>query len=375
MKCKQYAWKESSGWNTALNATNFSPQLILAFGGIDVIDQKVILEDLRSKFPNANIVFTSTAGEIVYDEVVDNQVICNCIEYEKSRLIFKNINFKDYGDSYECGKELADSFEKDDLKHLLIISDGIAVNGDKLAAGLSENLPDEVLVTGGLAGDQGRFTKTLTGLNETPSEGNIIAIAHYGDELVIKHGSKGGWDEFGPVRTITKSDKNVIHEIDGKNALDLYKKYLGAKANELPGSALLFPLSIATEKGNLVRTILSIDEKTGTMTFAGDVPEGAKCRFMMANFDKLIDGASLAAEQTERGKLDEESFVLMVSCVGRKLVLNQRIDEEVESVIEYFGNSAVFSGFYSNGELAPGADSNACALHNQTMTITTYSES
>jgi hypothetical protein len=261
----------------------------------------------------------------------------------------------------------------DGLCHILVFSDGISVNGDDLVRGINEDIPADVIVTGGLAADSGRFTKTLVGANAEPQSNRIVAIGFYGHKLKITHGSHGGWDLFGPVRTVTKAVDNVLYELDGENALEIYKRYLGPRASELPGSALLFPLCIlgSDRESQLVRTILSVDDAAGTLRFAGNIPVGAEVQFMMANFDRLVDGAAKAAEQSND---QSPELVIMVSCVGRKIVLDQRIEEEVESVCQYFGNDAVYTGFYSNGEISPQLGSTQCSLHNQTMTITTYHE-
>ncbi len=195
--------------------------------------------------------------------------------------------------------------------------------------------------------------------------------------MTIGHGCIGGWEPFGPQRIITKSIDNTLFELDGKSALDLYKNYLGEQANELPGSALLFPLSIQEKEGanEVVRTILSIDNEQKSMTFAGDVPVGYISRLMKASFDTLINGASGAA-QNALGHLNntKPELAILISCVGRKLVLDHRIEEEVEEVKAILGDESVITGFYSYGEISPFKNSTKCELHNQTMTITTFSE-
>jgi hypothetical protein len=268
--------------------------------------------------------------------------------------------------------------EADDLIAVFIISDGTHINGSELVSGFSENNPKCVPVTGGLAGDGARFSRTFAGLDQVPEEGNVVAVGFYGDSLKIGHGSFGGWDEFGPERTITRSDKNILYEIDGKNALDLYKEYLGPYSEELPGSALLFPLSIREQDSaeHLVRTILSISEQEKSMLFAGNMPEGSKIRLMKANFDRLINGSSMAARNSF-SSLENSSpeLALLVSCVGRKLILQERTDEEVQAVKQIFGDHTSLAGFYSYGEISPFNPNTRCELHNQTMTITTFSES
>ena len=375
MNVSQMRWSASGGWTTP-DGSAPNPQLVLAFGGIDVVFENTHYEHLRSNFPEANIVMASTAGEIDNDEVNDETIIANLLQFDSTEIVAHMLPVDVASDSRELGQNLGQQFDTTDLRHVLVISDGSKVNGDQLVAGLNASLPEGVLVTGGLAADAGRFTKTFVGLNGTPESGNVVVIGFYGSRIKIGHGSMGGWDEFGPVRRITKSEGNVLHELDGKPALEIYKDYLGDKAKDLPGAALLFPLNIYVEGDvTLVRTILSIDDETGTMTFAGDIPEGNQARFMMANFDRLVEGAEKAA-QFGLQSIDGESpdFVLMISCVGRKMVLGHRVEDEVEAVCDFFGEKPCYSGFYSNGEITPVNGKVECSLHNQTMTITTYRE-
>jgi len=374
MQVEQHVYLGPKGWQID-RPVGFTPDLILAFGGIDLIPKSDVFEALRKKFPEGTLISTSTAGEIADHAVMDNTVVCAAIRFANTVLRVIPINTADYAGSSQCGKAICAALEGDELCHILILSDGSSTNGDELVKGIMENLPEGVLVTGGLAADAGRFTQTFVGVNEVGKPGRIAAIGFYGSALRVSHGSQGGWDPFGPVRQVTRAEGNVLFELDGSNALELYKNYLGEKAAELPGSALLFPLCILGDEGHVVRTILSIDEAQGSMTFAGDIPERSHVQFMMANFDRLIDGATEAASsnQLKLGDIKPE-LVLMISCVGRKIVLGPRIEEEVESVREIFGEGPVYIGYYSNGEISPVLSSARCTLHNQTMTITTYAE-
>jgi hypothetical protein len=265
------------------------------------------------------------------------------------------------------------------LKHVLIFVDGQLINGDDLLSGIQVETQKEVLISGGVAGDGARFTKTLVGLNEDLKPGNVVSIALYGDKVRVGTSYQGGWDIFGVEKMISKSEGNVLHEIDHENALDLYKKYLGQYAEELPGSALLFPISIKSQDSDsyIVRTILSIDEKNKTMTFAGNVPEGSSIRFMKSSVDRLIqaasDAGSEAIKQINEEKTDAQ-FALLVSCVGRKLAMGSRAEEEVEAALEQLPANIQIAGFFSYGEIAPNKNNRINYLHNQTMTITTIGE-
>jgi hypothetical protein len=266
---------------------------------------------------------------------------------------------------------------KEDLKHVFILSDGHIVNGSELIKGILTKLPPSVALTGGLAGDGKRFEKTLVGVDAPPKEGEIVLIGFYGPNLKFGFGSVGGWDSFGIERKITRSSGNILYELDGKSALELYKTYLREYVKDLPASALLFPLAIRANESStpLVRTILSINEQDQSMVFAGDIPQGWRAQLMKANFDRLIDGAFQAANASHEmlGKQTPD-LAILVSCVGRIIVLDQRVEEELESVQDVIGKKAIITGFYSYGEISPVFSGAGSDLHNQTMTITTISE-
>jgi hypothetical protein len=259
-----------------------------------------------------------------------------------------------------------------------VFSEGLKVNGSELVKGLTAALPHSVTVTGGLSGDGQRFASTYVVWKGKPERGSIVAAGLYGPALRVGYASLGGWDSFGPERLITRSRNNVLYELDGHSALELYKQYLGEHAADLPASGLLFPLSLRTTRDAtpVVRTILAVDENEQSMTFAGDVPTGAYARLMKANFDRLIDGAAGAARVSyQAGGATPPNLALLISCVGRKMVLQQRIEEEVEGVRDIMGERTVLTGFYSYGEISPFTPSARCELHNQTMSITTFTES
>jgi len=378
MKIQQKIWRSDDGWTTQrLETFDNSKTLVLAFGDRMLLQKPTFYNEIKAFYPEAEVILNSTSGEIVGGTVVDHSVVLTAIQFEKTDFVVKQVQIIDYEDSNEAGKALAEKLPTEGLKHVFVISDGSAVNGSELVTGLNKNLPEGVTTTGGLAGDGARFEETLVGWNNQPVKGNIVAVGLYGNQLKVGYGSVGGWDSFGPRRTVTKSKANVLYELDGQSCLELYKKYLGDKAEGLPGSALYFPLSIQLENSekSLVRTILSIDEEKQCMVFAGDMPEGATVQLMKANFDKLIDGAFNAADSCKNTEgLNEPEIALLISCVGRKLVLDQRIDEEIESVQEVLGIEVPITGFYSYGEISPFAGFTNCELHNQTMTITLLSE-
>jgi hypothetical protein len=378
MHIEQRRWTSAHGWEP-INTGVLAPtaQLVLLFGATAVLRDTSHFANIRRTYPNAHILGCSTAGEIMDVEVTDDTLVTTAIQFDHTRLAGAQIRLSEVADSVEAGERLALTLPHDQLTHVFVISDGLGVNGTDLVRGLSNKLPAGIAVTGGLAGDGPHFGETLVCFDAVPQAGIIAVLGFYGDRLKVGYGSLGGWDSFGPERLVTRSNANVLYELDGQSALALYKTYLGDHAQDLPASGLLFPLSLRMQDGEegVVRTILGVNETDQSLTFAGDIPTGSYARLMKANFDRLIDGAMGAAQISHENFLDQSpELAVLVSCVGRKLVLKQRTEDELESVRDVLGAQTVMTGFYSYGEICPSAPNADCKLHNQTMTITTFSE-
>ncbi|NOK61355.1 MAG: hypothetical protein GFH27_549305n124 [Chloroflexi bacterium AL-W] len=378
MHIEQYNFTPARGWHPILPGQSVSAaQLVLVFGTVERLRETDLIRTVRQAYPYAYLVGCSTAGEIQGDQVLDDSLVVTAITFEKTIVRGAVVSLHEMQDSFHAGVRLAAALHQDQLAHVLVFSDGTNVNGSELVRGMLSDFPEDVTVTGGLAADNARFEQTLVCFNDEVCDSRIAAIGLYGYDLKVGYGSFGGWDPFGPERLATRSNENILYELDGQSALTLYKKYLGEYAQDLPSSGLLFPLSLRTPTGErgVVRTILGIDETDQSIIFAGDIPEGSYVRLMKANFDRLIDGASHAAQSSyETVGSSAPDLAILISCVGRKLVLKQRVEEEVESVREILGQQTVFTGFYSNGEIAPFDLKTQSELHNQTMTITTLSE-
>lgn len=376
LRVAQHQWQAERGWRMCDDEAPSAAQLVMTFGGGSRLDDASILAPLRARYPNAVFFGCSTAGEIVGTAVQDDSVVASALSFDATDVRLTSTPIDGEADSFATGRRLAAALKAPGLSHVFVLSDGLAVNGSQLAAGLATGVGDGVVVTGGLAGDGTAFARTFVVAGPDVRSHVAAAVGLYGSRLRVGCASLGGWDPFGPERIVTKARDNVLYELDGQSALGLYKRYLGAHAAELPASALLFPLAVR-EAGQdpIVRTVLSVDQADESMTFAGDVPEGARARLMKANFDRLIDGATGAA-MTCKTAVDDASasFALLISCVGRKLVLKQRVEEEVEAVRDVIGPQATLAGFYSYGEISPFTPGAQCRLHNQTMTITTLSE-
>ncbi|HHT00306.1 MAG TPA: hypothetical protein ENK73_05550 [Thiomicrospira sp.] len=370
---------KNSDWDSAFNSSLDSQNtLILFFSSVPEPQVKVQIAHIKQCFPTSILLGASTSGEIFDDEVYDDTIVVTIIQFQSTSLKTYHIDHINSENSFESGVAIAEHFELEKLQGLFVLSDGLNTNGSQITRGIGSIIGSNVVVSGGLAGDKDRFEKTWILHGDELKDAAVQAIGFYGDHIYFEAASKGGWDSLGLKRVVTKSKNNVLYELDNKPALDIYKRYLGDdKAKELPSSGLLFPLELKSKNANdtKVRTVLTVNEEEKSITFAGDIPEHATVTFMKANFERLIDGAEESAESLNFTNYHGEPLVcIAISCVGRKLVLKSRIDEEVESVKEVLPDNASIVGFYSYGEISPLVNG-TCDLHNQTMTLTSIWES
>lgn len=377
MRVQQVTLTTAQDWAPLDALRAMEPDGVLVFGAVSWFEQGGLHAALRERFPQARLLGCSTAGEISREGVHSNTCVVTALKFDRTRLRSVTLTVAAMQDSHSTGQSLGQALAAPDLQAVLIYGPGVAVNGSALVAGLSQGLGRIVPITGGLAGDDGAFVRTWVLGDEGVSDRQAVALGFYGSSLRLGHGSYGGWLPFGPARRVTGVDGNVLRELDGEPALTIYKRYLGDHAKDLPASGLLFPFLMEGAESSaqgLIRTILGVDEAQGSLTLAGDVPLGAQLRLMQASTDRLVDGAEHAAESAQSLDPAADSLAILVSCVGRKLVMGSRVDDEVEAVGDVLGPRPVLTGFYSNGEISPLGEAGACQLHNQTMTITTMGE-
>lgn len=380
MRAGQLSWSSAAGWS-GIATDQTSADLVLFFGQREALTCGTRYGELRATFPRAHILGCSTGGQIHDDDVGDDGVCALALSFDATTLRAVCLDVAGPDASRDCGLKLGKALDRHDLAGVFVLSDGLKVNGSALVAGIAEVIGDKVPVAGGLAGDGADFAVTLTGCDAPPRSGQVAAIGFYGDAIRIGHGYAGGWSVFGPRRRITRSKANVLYELDGKPALDLYERYLGEDdARGLPGTGLLYPIRITDPvqpDHDVVRTILAVDREARSMTFAGDMPTGWDAQLMRGNFDSLVSGAAEAARKARlncAGDAGYSGAALLVSCIGRRMLMGQRVIDEVEAAGSELGDSILRLGFYSYGEISPHAATGACELHNQTMTAIVFSE-
>lgn len=378
MLVRQYRISGSDPWPPSL-AADPSATLVLVFGAVEVMDRPNFAAHLAEIFPQAALVGCSTAGEITAEGASDGGWVLTALRLDHGRVRVAEARVAVMADSRAAGGVLGRALAAPDLTAVLLFGKGIDVNGSALIEGVMAEIGATVPLSGGLAGDGGRFAGTLTLGPSGISPDTVAAVGLYGERFRIGHGSFGGWVPFGPARKVTRCDGNILYELDGMPALDLYRQYLGEYAKDLPASGLLFPFEMLDRDHGavgLIRTILGVDAERGALILAGDIDPEGSLRLMHASTDNLVDGAENAARRTLEtlGAPPESGLGLLVSCVGRKLVMGDNVDEEVEAVASVLGRSMPLAGFYSYGEIAPFSTISDCKLHNQTMTVTVIAE-
>lgn len=371
-------WNESTGWQPPVAAWPEQARLILYFGDTDVLARPAgPIQDLLAHFPTAIVTGCSTSGEIMAGQITDGTVRALCVDFATTTVRAEAVAVENPAKSMEVGRQLACRLVAEDLKHVLVLSDGLAVDGAALAKGLAAILPSSVQATGGLAGDGVRFGKTLIGLGANFAPKQVVAIGLYGAKLRSSFQLAGGWAAFGPYLEITEATNNRLLRIADEPALDVYRRYLGARAEGLPATGLSFPLQLVPDidsDDGVMRSILGIDEKELSLQLAGTVQKGHYVRISRAGTDELIERCSEAAPLAPSQANGKNCLALLVSCVGRRLVMGDRTTEEIEAIARHFGDNVATIGFYSYGELGPVNRNCRCALHNQTMTISLLHE-
>lgn len=352
--------------------------VLLIFGSVMHFTPDGLPAELRAARPDAAVLGCSTAGEITADGVDEGTCTVTAIRFAATRLRQASTALAGMDDSLAAGERIGAQLAGADLRAVLVFGPGLQINGSALVDGIAAMVGPTIPISGGLAGDGGAFRETFTIGQSGIANDRVAAVGLYGNALQFTHGSFGGWEPFGPARRITRCAGNILYELDGEPALAIYRRYLGEHARDLPASGLLFPFAVLggdhAELG-VIRSILGIDEAAGSLTLAGDVRPDGYLRLMHASTDKLVGGAESAAHAAllpDDGNGDR--LAVLVSCVGRKLVMGSRVDEEVEAVHDVFGQRCVLTGFYSYGEISPFAGTGSCKLHNQTMTVACLSE-
>jgi hypothetical protein len=373
-------WSARTGWKRENGTVSEKADLVLYFGDRDLLRDGEAFEGLRAAYPGAHVVGGSTGATILGKTFNPHNAVAVALRFARTRVALATTVVPDKASSRAAGEELARALAAPDLAAVFVLADGMSINGSLLTAGLKGVLGEACPISGGMTGDAGEYTQALVGADTAPSSKVAAAVGLYGSSLRVSYGRGCGWDAFGPRRRITRSDGNVLYELDGKPAFELYERYLGDEFGNGVPAGVLFPLLMAhpdRPERSFVRAALGLDQSAAAMTLAGNVPEGWMARLMRGSLDRLSLAAAQAAREMRDGMpatVDGDRLAVMVSCTGRMLLMGQRTIEEVDAAAQEIPADVHCVGFYSYGEIAPTAAPEHAELHNQTMTITGLAE-
>lgn len=361
--------------------------MVLAFGAPEMVAHPSVFQLLRDAYPNSSLIGCSSAGVIAGAEVRDRALSVVVAKFERTKLRTAAALVRDASGARAAGAGLARKLLGPRLRAVLVLAEGLRIDGDALVSGIRSVLGEEVVVAGGLAGDDVRFERTWVCLGNRLQSGLVAGVGFYGTDLIVGCGSESGWVRFGPERAVTRAEGNTLYELDGAPAASVYKRYLGERLAGLPAAGMLYPLALWPPEAHdafAVRPLIAADSDSGALVFTGAVPEGHRSQLMRTDADRLLHSAVDAAlastrtaglaRRTGEPEVETPSVLgIAVSGMGRRMALGDRADEELKAARRALPPGAVTAGFYGYGEIAPGADGR-CRLQHQSMTLLTLGE-
>lgn len=357
------------------------PSLLLVFVSTSAFHQEELVKLLQAKCPQAVLVGCSTAGEISsVSGSRDNSLVLMALAGDGIRFV-PGVGTDMNVDPRKAGRMLAEDIAKkangEKPKACLIFPDGLAGNGADVVRGILDVFGQEFMVAGGSAGDDYHFKQTYEYLGETVLSNSVVGVGLFG-EFSFGIGVRHGWIPIGNSRIATKSQGNILYELDGKPALEIYEDYFGKDRvlidpNEpFAKLAVTYPLGIPTpnKDGYLIRDPISVNEQ-GAITCAAEIPEGSEVFLMIGSREEAIEAANDAAHKALsqlQGKSPKAA--ILFNCIARKKLFMQKKEEEIAVIRSVLGQSVPLIGFYTYGEQAPlGGEVVTCSFHNETDVI------
>jgi len=377
MQTVAVTWHAARGWSAPLPAAlDSAATLVLVFGPAAMHDAQGAFDEVRHAFPCAVIAGASSGTVIGDGAVCDATLVVSVTRFEASQI--RAFSAPATEETFRTGRALARSLCEDgEPVAVLAWADGLLVNGPELVRGASQALPAHVVLSGGMAADGIDYERTWVVADGQLCSGMATLVGLFGPHLRVRSACGGGSVGFGPRRRVTHAVGNVVYELDGQPALRLYEQYLGRCAAALPASASHFPLSVYRERQRdapIIRYVLGIDRERRSLRFAGDVPRGSIVQLARAGREDLLKAADeVAGACHAEGVGSGAMLMLLVSCIGRRIVLGEQVEEEIELLAEGLSEGSSQVGFYSYGEIA-GSSIVPCDLHNMTLALTTISE-
>ncbi len=343
----------------------FKPTLAFIYTSPSFNIRKLVVEINKYQFL---IVGSTTVGEIFANEELgvnekEESIVCMLVDIEPSAIALKllQVDGKKY---YETGRAVS-FWAKHNFSNpaIITITSGLNFDNDAYTQGIvSEGVE---YIFGAAAGDDLILKDTFIFSRENFSNHGAIILAIDREKIDILGARAFGWTGIGKERIVTKANKNIVYEIDGKRAIDFYKKYLNVTSDDMPQVGIEYPLEVKMKNGQVVyRAILDIDEEQGALIFAGHVEEKSKVRLSSAKGKEIIEHVGKSITDTfSSNKNFKPDITLVFPCCSRKQVLGNLVVKEIEAV--YGIAKTPLIGFFAYGEI--GAFPGGYGFHNETF--------
>ncbi len=351
-------------------------------------DHEALVGGIVTVFGDVAMAGGTTAGEISGDGFSENSVVVLALKSDALRFVtdvYTGMRGNEYGCALNFVQAVKGRFHDGNALSLFVFPDGMGGDGVRVIEGLQAGMSHPIEIVGGFLGDNDRFFRTFQYCNGKVYQNAItglLIIAPSGLDVKTGTGVGSGFASIGNSMCCTESSGNVIEEIDHEPALDLYMELLGeGRSRRLPEVCLEYPFGLIESTAQRpgppyfqIRCGLSVDYEKKTITLAGAVPKGSAMTLTSGSRGDLINGARTAAERARdclKGYKPE--LIVVFSCVGRKIVLGRRVEEEVKVVKEVLGMSTPVIGFYTYGEIGPvdimTEDLTDVRFHNETLVV------
>ena len=370
MKNKTITFYDTSELDSLLKDLDSAQTLIQIFcAQNNKQDIEKIQNYFAINFPLSKILGTTTDGVIYNDKVYyEDKNVVTFTRFEHTSL---KTFFIEHDDSFEMnfnsGEKLAQELIGDNTKVIISFTDGTHTNGEEFLSGIS-SVNSEVVVAGGMAGDNGELKQTYIFDNQNITDKGAVGVSLSSEVLNVYADYSFDWQPIGKKLQVTKAIKNRVYEIDGMSAIDVYAKYMGRElADNLPKVGIEFPLIFEKEGINIGRAVL-LKHSDGSLTFAGNVQEGAYVRFGVGNVDAILKNSDYHVEKVFNNIKYKAEAVFVYSCMARRRFMHKYIEEELQE-LNSLGN---LSGFFTYGEFFHYKDKND--LLNESITLLALSE-
>ncbi len=350
-------------WLNSCERVSSDSVLIQIFSGI--LDLRVVhdvLNTVLSKVPQAIIIGTTTSGEIMNGKMLDESLVISMSIFENTSV--QSVHYMD-DDSEMMGREVGRNIVNAQTKCIVMFADGLNCNGDAILRGLSQSCSKEVVVAGGMSGDNGNFEKAYCIYGNQVFEKGLVAVSLSNPALEVFHTYNLSWKPIGKKMIVTRAEGNILYEINHKPVKDIYAKYLGENVvQQMPGSTIEFPLILHEGGVDIARSMISLTDNEGII-YAGELCEGQEVRFGIGSPNMLTESAHKSYNLTKNAPIEG---LFAYSCIARKAFLGKNLESELVPLSKI----SPLAGFFTYGEFYHGSDGNK--LLNVTTTVLGLSE-